>query len=104
MSLVADKQKLPAAVRIIASCLQDLPRTDYLICAITRSDDLEDSACALYSNLCWHDFDENGRLKPPTIGMMVDVDHRGPCERPVGKDGTGKLARPRASQGPTFQG
>lgn len=73
MSLEEDKQKLRAAVKTVASCLEDLPRTDYLICAVTRSDDLEHSVCGLYSNLCWHDFDEHGRLKPPSIGMMVDL-------------------------------
>jgi len=74
MSIEETKQKLRAAVKMIASCLEDLPRTDYLVCAITRSDDLkETSIAAIASNLCWHDREEEGRLRSPTIGMYTDM-------------------------------
>lgn len=70
----SEKNKLRAALKLAVSLFEDLPRTDFLICAVTRSDDLEDSASALASNLMWHDkVDGQWKLKSPSIGQMTDL-------------------------------
>ncbi len=41
------KTKLRATLKWAVSLFEDLPHTDFLICAVTRSEDLEESVSAL---------------------------------------------------------
>jgi hypothetical protein len=78
--------KLQAALELAASCLLDLPHTDFLICAMDRTAKPENGVAGIRTNLSWRDND--GKLKPVTVGDFVDllvearlvVDLSGMCE------------------------
>jgi len=74
MSLEEDKQKLRAAIKLAASLFEDLPQTDFAICAVSRSEDLQQTTAAvLASNMAWRDDKAEGRLRPASIGMYTDL-------------------------------
>ena len=71
MSTADVKKRLEIALEMATSFLRELPRTDYLICAITRREGDEYAASGIRTNLSWRDMD--GTIKPLTVGSMVDL-------------------------------
>ncbi len=64
-------KKLKATVELLASGLNDMVRTHYVVCVVNRSEDLKDSIGAICTNVGWTN--REGNRRPATIGQMTDL-------------------------------
>jgi hypothetical protein len=67
------RKKLAATVEIVASIFEEVPQTDFIVCAVRRDENGDVKAAAISNNLGWHDEKKNSRMQPPSIGMMTDL-------------------------------
>ena len=66
-----DFKAFKAAIEMCAASVKDIPRTDFVVVAVHRSEDNEKGMGAIYTNL--HTKDDDGNLEMPTIGMITDL-------------------------------
>ena len=80
-------KKLKATVALLASGLNDMVRTHYVVCVVNRSEDLKDGIGAICTNVGWTN--REGNRRPATfatqvVGQLVGGDRKQPAfQRPT---------------------